>query len=119
VHLLDRKGSLNVNTAMVHNPQMPRTKVNDYPQMKIRLSPDLKARIDEAAKANNRTLNAEITARLEITFAEGSPSCCFSESRMRELMQEELRKAGVVPEPVLPVTEHEPGFSIPMQRRKY
>jgi hypothetical protein len=114
---LNHGGSLIVNTLMVHNKKMEGSRT--HPQMKIRLSPDLKARIDEAAKANNRTLNAEITARLEITFAEGSPSCCFSESRMRELMQEELRKAGVVPEPVLPVTEHEPGFSIPMQRRKY
>ena len=97
---------------MVHNLKM--VKVHDYPQMKIRLSPDLKARIDEAAKANNRTLNAEITARLEITFAEGSPSCCFSESRMRELIQDELSKAGLVPD----LPEHETGFSIPMQRRK-
>ena len=114
MYLLNRKGSLNVNTAMVHNSQMPRTKVNDYPQMKIRLSPDLKARIDEAAKANNRTLNAEITARLEITFVEGSPSCCFSESRMRELIRDELSKTGLVPD----APEHETGFSIPMQRRK-
>ena len=42
--------------------------VKDYPQMKIRLSPELKALIDESAQANNRTLNAEITARLEASF---------------------------------------------------
>ena len=48
---------------------MPRTKVNDYPQMKLRLSPELKAMIDEAAKTSNRTLNAEIITRLEETFS--------------------------------------------------
>lgn len=98
---------------MVHNSQMPRTKVNDYPQMKIRLSPDLKAAIDEAAKANNRTLNAEIVARLESTFAEGSATCCYSESRMRELIREELSNAGVMADP----PERESGFAVPMQRK--
>lgn len=36
--------------------------------MKLRLSPELKALIEESAKASNRTLNAEITARLEQSF---------------------------------------------------
>lgn len=80
--------------------------------MKIRLSPDLKAAIDEAAKANNRTLNAEIVARLESTFAEGSATCCYSEARMRELIRGELSKAGVTYPP-----EKEEGFSTPMVRK--
>lgn len=39
------------------------------PQMKIRLPADLKARIEEASSANNRTMNAEIVARLGGSFA--------------------------------------------------
>lgn len=31
----------------------------------LRMQPDLKARIEAAAKANNRSMNAEIVARLE------------------------------------------------------
>ena len=38
------------------------------PQMKIRLPAELKARIEEASSANNRTMNAEIVARLHQSF---------------------------------------------------
>jgi hypothetical protein len=51
---------------MVHTH--PMAKSTEQPQMKIRLSPELKALIDAAASASNRTLNAEITTRLEATF---------------------------------------------------
>jgi hypothetical protein len=44
------------------------SKVTEQPQMKIRLSSELKALIEAAADANNRSLNAEITTRLEATF---------------------------------------------------
>lgn len=43
-------------------------KVTDNPQMKIRLSQALKTLVEEAAKSNNRTMNAEIISRLEATF---------------------------------------------------
>jgi hypothetical protein len=36
--------------------------------MKIRLSADLRQRIETAARNNNRTMNAEIGARLEQSF---------------------------------------------------
>ena len=39
------------------------------PQYKLRLTPELKERLDEAAKDNNRSLNSEILARLEGSFA--------------------------------------------------
>ncbi len=68
-------------------------KVSEYAQMKLRLSPELKALIDDAAKASNRTLNAEIIARLETTFKGGMVGCGFNESRMREMLREELREA--------------------------
>ncbi|MGB3831196.1 MAG: Arc family DNA-binding protein [Mesorhizobium sp.] len=38
----------------------------------LRMQPDLKSRVEEAAKANNRSLNAEIVDRLEYTFSEGA-----------------------------------------------
>lgn len=42
------------------------------PQYKLRYPAELRDRIAEAAKANNRSVNAEIVARLERTFrAEG------------------------------------------------
>ena len=61
-----------------------------HPQMKIRLSPELKAKIDAAAKANNRTLNAEITTRLEETFSGAGEYP--AEETLRLIIREELNK---------------------------
>lgn len=41
------------------------------PQMKIRLPADLKESIEFAAKASGRTLNSEVVARLQASFAPG------------------------------------------------
>lgn len=38
------------------------------PQYKLRMTPEIKEQIEKAAKANNRTMNAEILARLENSF---------------------------------------------------
>ena len=38
------------------------------PDMKIRLSPELRRQVEEAARANNRTMNSEIVSRLEASF---------------------------------------------------
>lgn len=40
------------------------------PDMKLRLSAELRQRIEKAAKQNNRTMNGEIVARLEASFRE-------------------------------------------------
>lgn len=40
------------------------------PDMKVRLSADLRRDIESAARRNNRTLNSEIVARLEQSFRE-------------------------------------------------
>lgn len=40
------------------------------PDFKIRLPQELKSAIEEAAKTNSRSMNGEIIARLERTFAE-------------------------------------------------
>lgn len=42
----------------------------DYPQYKLRMSPELKDTIDKLAVKNNRSMNAEIVARLEASIAE-------------------------------------------------
>jgi hypothetical protein len=39
------------------------------PEMKVRLSRELRLKIEEAAEKNRRTLNAEVVARLEETFS--------------------------------------------------
>lgn len=43
------------------------------PQLRIRLPFELKEKIDEAAKANNRSMNAEIVQRLDISFLKEIP----------------------------------------------
>jgi hypothetical protein len=44
--------------------------VNAPPDMKVRLSGDLRQKIESAARRNNRTMNSEIVARLEQSFRE-------------------------------------------------
>lgn len=39
--------------------------VRDYPQMKIRIPPELKDALEQSASASNRTMNAEIISRLQ------------------------------------------------------
>ncbi|MGM4909148.1 Arc family DNA-binding protein [Rhizobium sp. 768_B6_N1_8] len=41
----------------------------DDPTFKLRITPDLKRKVLEAARANRRSMNAEIKSRLESTFA--------------------------------------------------
>ncbi len=40
----------------------------DDPQFKLRIPPELKRQLEEAAKSNTRTLGAEIVARLQASF---------------------------------------------------
>ena len=42
--------------------------------MKVRLSAVLRQQIEEAARRNNRTMNAEIVSRLETSFAGNVPA---------------------------------------------
>jgi hypothetical protein len=43
---------------------------DDFIRTALRVPPDLHAKIHEAAKGANRTFNAEIVARLELSFGE-------------------------------------------------
>ncbi|WP_312374283.1 Arc family DNA-binding protein [Stutzerimonas nitrititolerans] len=57
-------GPIVVNTQMVHHFSMKRTD----PQFKLRIPPEVKAALDEAAKSSHRSINAEIVARLKATI---------------------------------------------------
>lgn len=48
-------------------------RVADIPPFGLRLQPDLKRKLEDAAKASGRSLNAEIASRLEGTFATEDP----------------------------------------------
>lgn len=46
---------------------------------KLRIPAELKARVAESAKAHNRSMNADIVARLEKSFEENSNQKMFTE----------------------------------------
>jgi hypothetical protein len=48
------------------------------PQMKLRLPEEMRDRIAEQAKANNRSMNSEIVARLESSFTGGDQSALIT-----------------------------------------
>jgi predicted DNA-binding protein len=67
-------------------------RVNPYP---IRLPPPLRKRLEAIAKANGRSLNAEMLLRLEASL-DGQDGFVVSdelEARMREIAKEEAQKA--------------------------
>ena len=68
----------------------------EHPQMRIRLAPELKELIEQAALENNRSLNAEITHRLEQSFNTGQgllgQAMIEAETKKMEERFEEMRK---------------------------
>lgn len=60
----------------------PRPSTAKIPPFGLRLQPDLKAQIEESAKASGRSLNAEIVARLESSFAKDAASGLVSDDSM-------------------------------------
>jgi hypothetical protein len=52
--------------------------------MKVRLSAELRKMVEEAARSNNRTLNAEIVSRLERSFKEASDATMEQRLRLLE-----------------------------------
>lgn len=60
------------------------------PQFKLRLKPELKERLEESAKANTRTLGAEIVSRLEASFV--AQDADGRAARFTEGAQEELAR---------------------------
>lgn len=64
-------------------------RVHPYP---VRLTVELRAKLDKAAKEAGRSLNAEMLRRLEASFHEEKVNV-LTEERVKELIQEELAKA--------------------------
>ncbi|MEO9337218.1 Arc family DNA-binding protein [Mesorhizobium sp. SB112] len=60
------------------------------PDMKLRISVELRQKIEEAAKQNGRTMNGEINVRLEASFAADDPIEAKVKAHDRELSH--LRK---------------------------
>jgi hypothetical protein len=68
-----RWGSLEANNIKLDvNPKVGQVwgMTRDDPPVRIRLSPELKDSIQQAAKANHRSMNAEIASRLENSLKE-------------------------------------------------
>lgn len=74
----------------------------------LRMQPTLKARIEEAAQANHRSLNAEITARLEESFAPRSDSASISTlGEAVDLLMEIGKASGMPIQVIIGETEEE------------
>lgn len=58
----------------------------------LRMQPQLKARMEEAAKASNRSLNSEIVARLEDSFKEGNAASLRRELSEKVQQMEALQQ---------------------------
>lgn len=65
----DHGGPIAVNTTVVHYSRMSR----EDSQFKLRMPADLRETIENAAKEANRSLNAEIVSRLELSAIKESP----------------------------------------------
>jgi Arc-like DNA binding domain len=80
---------------MVKTPDTAR--IADIPPFGLRLPRSLKEKVDAAAQANSRSMNAEITARLEQSFVEviGSEDALARglEARLR-VIEDALRVLG-------------------------
>ncbi len=50
----------------------PETKIANITPFGLRMQPDLKRQVEAAARKANRSLNAEIVSRLELSFAVGA-----------------------------------------------
>lgn len=81
---------------------IPETRIAHIPPFGLRMLPDLKTRIEAAAKANGRSLNSEIAARLEWSLqaeeqsggsmlATGAPEALSGmEARIREACMQSI-----------------------------
>lgn len=67
--MLNHGGPLAVNTTVVQKCAMSRVD----PQLKLRLPASLKARIEESARLNNRSINAEILMALVASYPHPQP----------------------------------------------
>ncbi|EAA0696557.1 Arc family DNA-binding protein [Salmonella enterica subsp. enterica serovar Nottingham] len=64
------------------------------PQFKLRLPADLKAKLDQRAKMNGRSINAEIVATMEESLSKPSPVRGYrdEEERLASLISEQVKE---------------------------
>ena len=74
------------------SPAPTKLSTSKIPPFGVRMGPDLKTKIEESAKANGRSMNAEIIARLEASFAIGSDEMNDQTQKYYNLLQGELRE---------------------------
>jgi len=55
-------------------------------QLKFRIPPDLKPRLERAARANKRSINMEVIARLEMSFKQEPKTDARSRAAMAKLL---------------------------------
>lgn len=80
----------------------------DDPQFKLRLPIELRDRIEQAAKESKRSLNAEMVARLEMSFAQDQGMEVFS-GKLDEASVELLRRTSEVFKRLLDEADKEAG----------
>jgi hypothetical protein len=88
---INHGGSLDVKTTVVHKAAERRKKwamAREDPQLKLRLSEEMKQQIADAAKANGRSVNAEIVARIEMAESLKELLSNFELAKERILAQE-------------------------------
>ena len=86
--ILDRNGVTIQNHVMSKEDQ----RIHPYP---VRLTKELREKLDAAAKAAGRSLNAEMLLRLEASFLElSADEQPLTAAQVRDLIREELTKAG-------------------------
>lgn len=69
-------------------------KIGSIPPFGLRMHPDLKSRVEDAARRNGRSLNAEIVSRLELSLeAEGDVKGAAAAKRLlRSSLHDPLEK---------------------------
>ncbi len=69
-------------------------KQNDFFRTQIRIPSDVYEAIKEAAEESGRSINAEMVHLMSAALGMKEPVPDLAESRIRELIREELTKAG-------------------------
>lgn len=90
---MNLNGPIPSRTFLVHQPKMSAPKQTD-PQFKLRLPPELKAKIEAVASDNNRSMNAEMLVRLEASFERETAAAERIAEQAVEMIRRRLDEAG-------------------------
>ena len=87
-------GSIASSTFLVYSISMAPKQTD--PQFKLRMTPEIKEAIEAAAKANNRSMNAEILSRLSDSLGKSTTSevmiALYNIRKSTEALKEQLDK---------------------------